>query len=214
MAHGWTLVGWALVGGAAGASISTLTRTFLTTNHTPSRLASRSTGAAVTALLFAALAWRTGGLVDLVAYSYLAAVGVPLAVIDTIEQRLPTTLVWPSYGVLTTLFGLATVAQPNGSGTLRALVGMACLTAFYLALAVLFRGGLGAGDVKLGGLLGLAMGWQSWSTILTGTILAWSLAALLRLAFRLVGRWPRDSATPLGPFLLTGAFAAILAAVR
>lgn len=213
MASWWTVVGWALVGGVAGALLSTVTRTFLTPSRSPSRLASRSTGAAVTVLLFAALAWRIGGLLDLVAYSYLAAVGVPLAVIDAIEQRLPSTLLWPSYGVLAALFGLAAAAQANGSGTLRALVGMACLAAFYLLLAVVSRGGLGAGDVKLGGVLGLAMGWQSWSTILVGTILGWSLAALVRLALRLSGRWRRDSAMPLGPFLLVGAFAAVLASV-
>jgi leader peptidase (prepilin peptidase) / N-methyltransferase len=213
MASWWTVVGWAFVGGVAGALLSTVTRTFLTTSRNPSRLASRSTGAAVTVLLFAALAWRIGGLVDLVAYSYLAAVGVSLAVIDAIEQRLPSKLLWPSYGVLAALFGLAAVAQANGSDALRALVGMACLAAFYLVLAVLSRGGLGAGDVKLGGVLGLAMGWQSWSTILIGTILGWSLAALVRLALRLSGRRRRDSTMPLGPFLLVGAFAAILASV-
>jgi leader peptidase (prepilin peptidase) / N-methyltransferase len=42
---------------------------------------------------------------------------------------------------------------------------MAILAAFYLILALISGGGLGAGDVKLGGLLGLTLAWLSWAAL-------------------------------------------------
>jgi leader peptidase (prepilin peptidase) / N-methyltransferase len=167
----------------------------------------------LTAILFGILAWRFGAHLDLLPYSCLAAGGVALAVIDVVEQRLPSPLIYSSFAVVAVMFAVSAILHGSGSNFLRALAGMAILATFYLILALVSRGGLGAGDVKLGGVLGLAMGWQNWSTILIGTILGWSLAALVRLAFRLSGRWQRDSAMSLGPFLLVGAFAAVLAAV-
>jgi hypothetical protein len=52
--------------------------------------------ASVTACLFGLLAWRVGVRPELLAYSALAAVGVPLAVIDVLEQRLSTKLLMPA----------------------------------------------------------------------------------------------------------------------
>jgi leader peptidase (prepilin peptidase)/N-methyltransferase len=88
---------------------------------------------------------------------------------------------------------------------LRALTGMAILAMFYLLLALASGGGLGAGDVKLGGLLGLALGWLSWSAIVTATFLGWFAAALVWLLLRMTRGRPRGSLLPMGPFLLLGA---------
>ncbi|WP_229686600.1 prepilin peptidase [Longimycelium tulufanense] len=170
----------------------------------------RTIAALLTGILFGLLTWRVGANVDLLPYSYLAAVGVPLAIIDTVEQRLPSPLVLPSYLILGATFTLSATVHTTPGSLLRALVGMVLLAGFYLALAVISAGGLGAGDVKLGGLLGLALAWQSWTALLTGTLLGWLLAAVTWTALRFSPRWHRDSTIPLGPFLLAGAFAALL----
>jgi leader peptidase (prepilin peptidase)/N-methyltransferase len=86
---------------------------------------------------------------------------------------------------------------------------MTAVAGFYLILALIFPGGLGAGDVKLGGLLGLALGWASWTAVMTGTLLGWFLGAGAWFIFRLTGHMTRGSLLPLGPSLLLGALITI-----
>lgn len=203
---------WAGTGIFVGAVVAIGTRRLLA-SVSRGVLTARPTAALLTAILFGILAWRFGDHFDLLPYSVLAAVGVALGLIDIIEQRLPSALVFPGLAVVGALFATSAILHSSASSLLRALAGMALLATFYLVLALASGGGLGAGDVKLGGVLGLAMGWQSWSTILIGTILGWSLAALVRLALRLDRRRQCESAMPVGPFLLVGAFVAVLAPV-
>ncbi|WP_223199595.1 hypothetical protein [Solihabitans fulvus] len=106
---------------------------------------------------------------------------------------------------------LATSAILNSRGPdfLRAFAGMAILAAFYLVLALVPGGGVGAGDVKLGGLLGLSLGWLSWSALVAATVLGWFIAALVWLPLQATRRRPRGSLVPMGPFLLFGALLTI-----
>ncbi|WNV90225.1 A24 family peptidase [Umezawaea sp. Da 62-37] len=165
--------------------------------------------AVVTGLLFTGLAWRLDWSLALLAYSYLAAVLVPLAMVDWVEQRLPGAVVLPSYLVLAAAFSVDAALKSSYDNLLRSLAGMVVLAAAYLGLA-LAVGGLGAGDVKLAGLLGLALGWWSWTALLAGTFLGWLLAAIVRVALRATGRLKRDEPMPLGPFLALGTVATVV----
>ncbi|MEU0470483.1 A24 family peptidase [Amycolatopsis sp. NPDC006131] len=165
--------------------------------------------AVLTAALFAAVGWRFGWGIDLVAYSTFSLVVVPLALLDFVEQRLPSVLILAGLLALGTIFGLGAVLAAGYADFLRAVAGMAVLGLAYLVLA-LAVGGLGAGDVKLAGLLGLALGWQSWTAIMLGTVAGWLLAAVARLVLRATGRMSRDAPMPLGPYLALGALVTIL----
>ncbi|MEU0470936.1 A24 family peptidase [Amycolatopsis sp. NPDC006131] len=167
------------------------------------------TSAVVTAALFAAVAWRFGWGIDLVAYSTFSLVVVPLVVIDFVEQRLPSVLILVGLLALGAVFGVGAVLVAGCADLLRALAGMAVLGLVYLVLA-LAVGGLGAGDVKLAGLLGLALGWQSWTAVMVGTVAGWLFAAVARLVLRAMGRVARDAPMPLGPYLALGALVTIL----
>ncbi|MCU1680233.1 MAG: pilD [Amycolatopsis sp.] len=205
---GVLIASWAGCGILVGAALAIWTRRFLTSNPR-GLLRARPTAPLLTATLFGILAWRLGDHFDLLPYSYLAAVGVPLAVIDAVEQRLPSTLVFAGIAGLGVLFAISAVVHSSGMSFLRALGGMAILAAFYLVLALASGGGLGAGDVKLGGLLGLSLGWMSWSAILAATFLGWFLAAIVWFLFRATRRASPGSLLPMGPFLLLGALISI-----
>lgn len=201
------IISWTALGVSVGTSLGLLTRKLLQTT-----VLSRShwvIAAALSGLLFTALAWRLDWSVALLAYSYLAAVLVPLAMVDLAEQRLPGVVVLPSYLVLAVAFGMDAVLYANYGNLLRSVAGMVVLAAAYLGLA-LAVGGLGAGDVKLAGLLGLALGWWSWTALFAGTFLGWLLAAVVRVALRTTGRVERDDPMPLGPFLALGTLTTIL----
>lgn len=199
---------WGGIGAVIGTVLGVWTQRLVPTNTryvwTPGVAA-----ATWTATVFAVLAWRLSDQFDLAAYSYLAAIAVPLTMIDATQRRLPSVLVWPSLAVLTSLFAVSAIVHSTATGLVRALAALAVVAGFYLLLAVASGGGLGAGDVKLGGLLGLSLGWASWSAVLIGTLLGWLIGAVTWLALRLIRRTPPESALPMGPFLLLGAVLAV-----
>ncbi|AIJ23219.1 prepilin peptidase [Amycolatopsis methanolica] len=203
----FALAGWAAVGAGVGAGVATGTRLLLRTGGLGGRETIAS--AAVTAVLFAGLGRRFGWGIDLAGYSSFTAVAVALALIDFVEQRLPGVLTFAGIVVLGGTFTLEAVRTAGYNDLLRAAAAMVVLAAGYLVLA-LALGGLGSGDVKLAGLLGLALGWQSWSAVLAGTVLGWLLAGIARALLRATGSVSRDAAMPLGPYLVLGALLAIL----
>jgi leader peptidase (prepilin peptidase)/N-methyltransferase len=200
---------WTSVGALAGATLAAYTRRL----HKPNvsgLVAPRRTAPLLTALAFGVLAWRFGYQFDLLPYSVLAVIGVALGLIDLIEQRLPSVLIFSGVVLVGALLATSAILHSKGSDLLRALAGMAMLATFYLVLALVSRGGLGAGDVKLGGLLGLALGWLSWSALVTGTLLGWFAAGLTWLILRMIRRKLWGSVVPMGPFLVLGTLVTII----
>jgi leader peptidase (prepilin peptidase)/N-methyltransferase len=86
---------------------------------------------------------------------------------------------------------------------------MALLWTFYLGLALLYRGGMGYGDVKLAGLLGLYLGWLGWSSVWIGTFAGFGLGGLAGLTLMLTRGASRRTAIPFGPAMLAGALLAL-----
>nr|BFE84826.1 hypothetical protein GCM10020093_074270 [Planobispora longispora] len=165
-----------------------------------------------TALLFAAVTARIGVAPELPAYLYLTAIAVALTMIDLDVQRLPDAIVKPSYVVGALLLTPAVVAGADWTSALRGLAAMAVLFIFYLALALLYPGGMGFGDVKLAGLLGLYLGWLGWSAVVIGTFAAFLLGGIAGVALLATGRAGRKTAMPFGPAMLAGALLALFAA--
>lgn len=203
------IVLWALVGALVGAALRPLTHRLIAATSGDRSSAPSLVLEIATAGLFAALLWRFDYQSEVLAYSWLAAISVPLAAIDLTTQRLPTRLILPSYPALIVLFALSAGIARDVTPLFRALAGMAVLLAFYFALYCIPGKQLGAGDVRLAGLLGLALGWSGWNALLLGTFLGWLLAALMRLILRAIGRVASDTPLPLGPFLTVGAFAVV-----
>ena len=122
----------------------------------------------VTAIVLALLCARFAGSAAVLAFGFLGMLSVPLSGIDIAVHRLPDKLTLPAYPVLILLLGIAAVAGNSRAALLRALLGGVALTCAYFLLAVLRPGQLGAGDVKLAGLTGLALGWLGWPVLSLG----------------------------------------------
>ena len=129
-----------------GAALTTWTRRLLTSPRS-GLSAADWIPSLLTAILFGILAWRFGTHFDLLPYSALAGIGVALAVIDVIEQRLPSPLVCAGLAIVGALLATSTLWHSDVPRLLGALAGMAALVGFYLALALVSRGGLGSGDL-------------------------------------------------------------------
>ncbi len=159
---------------------------------------------ALTAGLFAGTAVRFGAAPELPAYLFLVAVGVALAGIDLDVRRLPNVLTYPSYPVSLALLGGAAAWQGDVGPFLRALAGMGALFAFYLVLVVVYPAGMGLGDVKLSGVLGLYLGWIGWGALAVGAFAGFALGAVVGAALLVRGAG-RKAKIPFGPFMIAGA---------
>jgi len=163
-----------------------------------------------TAVVFAVLALRFGVSAALPAFLYLGAVGVALALIDVDTHRLPDVLTLPSYAVGTILLTVAAIAGDGGGPLVRALLGMLAAFAFFFVLAFSYPAGMGFGDVKLAGVLGLYLAWVGWSAWFVGVFAGFVLGGVVGLALIATKRAGRKSAVPFGPFMLLGALVGIL----
>jgi leader peptidase (prepilin peptidase)/N-methyltransferase len=182
---------------------------------------------AATGVAFAAVAWwfwagpeapagRTGwalasGVLTVVAYLYLAAISIVLALIDLDTHRLPDAIVLPSYVVGVVLLGAAGILTGDWSALLTAAIGGAGLFVLYLVLALVYPGGMGFGDVKLAGVLGLFLGYLGWGPLVVGSFGAFVLGGFFSLVLVAARRARRGSGIPFGPWMVAGAWLGIFA---
>lgn len=163
-----------------------------------------------TGIVFVALAVRFGPDPVLPAYLYVGAVGVALALIDLDTRTLPNALVLPSYPVAAVLLGGAALLGSDSGSPLRACLGGVAMYAFYFALVFAYPKGMGFGDVKLAGVLGLYTGWLSWGVWAVGLFAGFLIGGVLSIGLLLAKRGGRKTQIPYGPSLLLGVLLAVL----
>ena len=133
------------------------------------------------------------GLID----AFVAAVLVVLAVVDFRRRILPNVVVLPAAAIVY----IAQMAFFPHHALEWTVAAVGC-AGFFLATLLAYPAGLGMGDVKLGLLLGAALG----KTVVAALFLGLFGAALVGGALLLTqGSQARKKAIPLGPFLAAGA---------
>lgn len=165
-----------------------------------------------TGILFGLTAWWVGLSWTLPAFLYLAAIAVALSMIDLDVHRLPDAIVLPSYVVALVLLGLAAALDGTWDQLLRGVLAGLALFAFYFLLVLVYPSGMGFGDVKLAGVLGLYLGWVSWGAVVLGTFAAFLLGAIVGIGVMVAGKGGRKAKIPFGPFMFLGAGLALVAA--
>ena len=133
------------------------------------------------------------GLIDAI----VASVLVVLAAIDLERRILPNVIVLPA-AVVVYAAQMAFFPHHALEWTIAAV---GCAVFFFVTLLV-YPAGLGMGDVKLGLLLGAALGWGVVGALFFG-LLASAVVGVAILLREGVGA--RKKAIPLGPFLAAGA---------
>lgn len=167
-----------------------------------------------TAVFFAAVAWWAGPTFLTLALLYLAALTVSLTLIDIEHHRLPDAIVLPSYLVVPALLALAAWQPAVGydlDALLRALLGGAAMFTAYFLMALAYPRGMGFGDVKLAGVLGMVLAWFGWGPLLVGFFAAFVLGGIFAVVMMVLGRATRASKVPFGPWMLAGAWIGIVA---
>ena len=145
-------------------------------------------------------------IIVLAAFLYLAAVSVALAMIDLDTHTLPNRILLPVYPVGAVLLTAAALVAGEPGRLLSALIGAAALFGLYLALALISPGGMGLGDVKLAGVLGLYLGWLGYAPLIVGAFGAFLLGGLFGIGLLVTRKAGRRSSIPFGPWMLLAAW--------
>lgn len=132
----------------------------------------------------------------------LVIVLIPVALIDLDHHMIPNRLTGPA-AVAAVIIGLAT--RPSGVTT--QLASGAAAAAFLLVFALAYPAGMGMGDVKLAGVLGLFLG-PAVAVALLVAVVAGSLAGGLLLARHGI-KQGRKMGIPFGPYLAMGGIVAL-----
>jgi leader peptidase (prepilin peptidase) / N-methyltransferase len=144
-----------------------------------------------------------------VAFAWAAAAGVVLAAVDLAVHRLPDRVTFPAGAGIAAALLVDAAVLGTWPALLRAV--LAASAAFGLAAlgALVSPRGLGYGDVKLLGLLGLVLGWVGWGALVAGVFLGLLTGAVVSLVLLATGRAGWRTALPFGPPLLVGAVLAL-----
>ena len=159
---------------------------------------------ALTAALAVAVIVVEHSTVDKVLGLVLVGILVPIALIDLDHQIIPNKITAPA-AVLAVAIGLA--LKP--SGVPEQLIAGAGAAAFLLVFVLAYPRGMGMGDVKLAGVLGLFLGRDVGVAILVAVVAGTVVGAAVMA--RLGVQRGRKTKVPFGPFLALGGVVGLLA---
>ncbi len=168
-------------------------------------LRTAAAGAVVGGILGASIGWGW----SLPWLLYLVPICVALSVIDYVTWYLPNRLILPSYGVVVVLEVVAAVVLKEPAVLVLAAIGGALLGLYYGLIWFISPRTMAFGDVRLGVLLGLALGPLGLATVVVSIVSAAVLAVIALVPMRLGGNMISRK-VPYGPFLAAGALVAVV----
>ena len=129
---------------------------------------------------------------------------MPITLIDLDHRRIPNVITGPA---ALAAVALTALLQPHHLG--ENLLAGAIASGAFLAVALIKPGGMGIGDVKLAGVLGLFLG-RAVAPAMFVALASGSVAGGMIAARRGVGA-ARKAKVPFGPFLALGGVVGLLA---
>lgn len=164
----------------------------------------------VTAGLFLAAAARFGPHWELADYCGFFAVLVAISGIDLDHHLVPSRIVYPAAGASLGLLALASGLDHRWHSYEDGLIGGAVAFVALFLVHLAQPRGMGFGDVRLSGLIGLNVGWLGVAHVAVALLTGFVLGAVAGIALLAAGRAGRKSRVPFAPFLAAGAVVAVL----
>ncbi len=155
-----------------------------------------------TALIVTLLWTHTDTILTFAAATIFTLILLAIFFIDLDHQIVPNALSYPGL-----VLGLL-LAIPQDR-FVDALLTAAGAGAFFLLIAIVSRGGMGGGDIKLAAMMGAFLGWPA---IAVALLLAFTLGAVAGVALIALRLRTRKDPIPFGPALAVGGMIALLAA--
>jgi len=161
--------------------------------------------ALASAVGLAAVGARTHWHPILLVFVYLVPVCVALSVIDWRTRLLPTWLIAPSYYVVGALCVLASLLTGDWAALRNAAIGWIGGFLFFFLMNLVFPAGMGYGDVRLSGVLGMALGWVGLGPLILGLYTGFFIGGVGGAVLSGLKVFHRKH-YPFGPFMVVGAW--------
>jgi leader peptidase (prepilin peptidase) / N-methyltransferase len=156
------------------------------------------------------MAHRIGASWELPGYLAFVAVTMALVLTDLDWKRIPNRILFPAGGASVGLLAVGALVEGTAAGLGRALAAGLVYFGIMLLMAILSRGGMGMGDVKLAALLGFFTGFLSWGVMISGVIAGFLLGGAVGLVLLVAGKKGMKDEVPFGPPLILGSWLVIL----
>jgi leader peptidase (prepilin peptidase) / N-methyltransferase len=144
------------------------------------------------------------------AYAVFTVSMVLLTVTDLDTKLIPNRILGPSIISCAALLSIGWLFDRDAGSLVRSALGaLAYFFAMY-ALALIARGGLGFGDVKLAFLIGMMTGFIGWGPVIVAGILGFIIGGVVSLVLLISRRMTRKDAIPFGPFMVAAGFVATI----
>lgn len=144
-----------------------------------------------------------------IAAAFAVLAGVVGAGVDRETMLIPNRVTYPAAGLVLVLVTANSIATGSLSGLVDSLVAGAVLVALFWLIRVVSRGGMGLGDAKLAGLLGLGIGILGTEAVFVMVLGAFALGSVVGVAAILRGGATMRARMPFGPFLVASAIAVL-----
>jgi len=160
--------------------------------------------------LFAAAALRLGLSWSLPAFCVFFAALLAISVIDLDHFIIPNRIVYPTLALTGPLLALAALATGRWGDLAHAAIGGAAGFGLLFVIHLVSPRGMGFGDVRLAGVIGVMLGWLGLRYVALGLFLGFLLASVVGIGLIISRLKTRKDAVPFGPFLAGGAVLAVL----
>lgn len=160
--------------------------------------------------LFAATAARLGVDVALPAFLVVIAGLVAISAVDLERFIVPNRILYPTLFIAAPLLLVAAAVDGDWRSARDAAIGGVGAFATFLIIHLASPRGMGFGDVRLSGVIGMFLGWLSLGHVALGLFLAFLLASAIGVGLIAVKLRTRKDHIPFGPFLALGAVLAML----
>lgn len=160
-------------------------------------------------ILFAALPFVVPSLWVLPAYLVFVGTGVLLTITDIDTKLIPNRILVRGGGLSAVALVVGSLFAAEPGALLRAVAASMAYFGGMLVLALLARGALGFGDVKLAALLGAFTGYLGWGHLAVTAVGSFIIAGLVALVLLVFRRATRKDHIPFGPFMVAAAFVAV-----
>ncbi|WP_326833904.1 A24 family peptidase [Amycolatopsis rhabdoformis] len=123
----------------------------------------------------------------------LTVVGGPLSLADVRHRRLPDVLTLPAYPAMAAAVALGALTGGGPAILTDAAAGALVFGGAHLAVHRALPGRMGAGDVKLAGVLGAVLGVLGWASTAFAAVAAAAMSAALGVRLQAAARTPRTA---------------------
>ncbi|MGD0320512.1 MAG: A24 family peptidase [Acidimicrobiales bacterium] len=166
--------------------------------------------AVVCACVLGAFAARLGDDVALAPFALLGIALVAISAVDLERFLIPNRIVYPTIALVAPLLVVSSAVDNRWGSLARAAIAGAAAFVGFLAVHVLVPRGMGYGDVRLAGLVGLSTGWLGLGHAFVAFFEAFVLGAVIGIAVMIATGGGRKTRIPFGPFLAAGAVLSVL----